>query len=156
MPFYFPARLAKSENGYIAQREVARCAIERENDLNQLRGRYRSFSPDRQQRFICRIVGAPSDPCVSHECAIERENDLNQLRGRYRSFSPDRQQRFICRIVGAPCDPCVSHEEHVLSPLQYLQEWDMYVSSIYTRKKRERWLAEEYQFATDAKSHKCI
>ncbi|GKA14785.1 catalase active site-containing protein, partial [Tanacetum coccineum] len=66
--------------------------------------------------------------CMRNVCAIEREKDLNQLRGRYISFSPDRQQRFICRIVGAPSDPCVSHEE-----------WDMYVSSIYTGKKRERW-----------------
>nr|GEU96231.1 catalase isozyme 3-like [Tanacetum cinerariifolium] len=49
------------------------CTIERENDLNQLGGRYISFSPNRQQQFICRIIGAPSDP-VS---AMREMLDLN-------------------------------------------------------------------------------
>nr|GEY71269.1 catalase [Tanacetum cinerariifolium] len=40
---------------------VMQCAIEREKDLKQPGGRYRTFSWARQQRFITRIVGAPSD-----------------------------------------------------------------------------------------------
>lgn len=44
-----------------------KCVIEKENNFKQPGDRYRSFSPDRQERFITRIVGALSDPRVTHE-----------------------------------------------------------------------------------------
>ncbi|PWA51741.1 hypothetical protein CTI12_AA448510 [Artemisia annua] len=46
-------------------------AIERDNDFKQPGGTYKSFSPDRKERFITRIAGALSDPRVIHEvCTI--------------------------------------------------------------------------------------
>ncbi|KAJ0725405.1 putative peroxidase [Helianthus annuus] len=44
-----------------------KCVIEKENNFKQPGERYRSWDPDRQERFICRIVGALSDPRVTHE-----------------------------------------------------------------------------------------
>ncbi|GMP81877.1 hypothetical protein CsSME_00036433 [Camellia sinensis var. sinensis] len=45
--------------------------IEKENNFKQPGERYRSWSPDRQERFICRWVDALSDPRVTHEiCSI--------------------------------------------------------------------------------------
>nr|AFK46618.1 unknown [Lotus japonicus] len=44
-----------------------RCAVEKENDFKQPGERYRSFAPDRQDRFVRRWVDALSDPRVTHE-----------------------------------------------------------------------------------------
>ncbi|GFS35954.1 catalase 2 [Actinidia rufa] len=44
-----------------------RCIIEKENNFKQPGERYRSWAPDRQERFICRWVEALSDPRVTHE-----------------------------------------------------------------------------------------
>ncbi|MTV29100.1 hypothetical protein FTX61_27570, partial [Nitriliruptoraceae bacterium ZYF776] len=44
-----------------------KCMIEKENNFKQPGERYRSMSPDRQERFITRLVGALSDPRVTHE-----------------------------------------------------------------------------------------
>ncbi|GFY95718.1 catalase 2 [Actinidia rufa] len=44
-----------------------RCIIEKENNFKQPGERYRSWAPDRQERFICRWVEALLDPRVTHE-----------------------------------------------------------------------------------------
>ncbi|KAI8015503.1 Catalase isozyme 1 [Camellia lanceoleosa] len=44
-----------------------KCIIEKENNFKQPGERYRSWAPDRQERFICRWVDALSDPRVTHE-----------------------------------------------------------------------------------------
>uniref|UniRef100_A0A5B7A7F3 Catalase n=1 Tax=Davidia involucrata TaxID=16924 RepID=A0A5B7A7F3_DAVIN len=44
-----------------------RTIIEKENNFKQPGERYRSFAPDRQERFICRWVKALSDPKLTHE-----------------------------------------------------------------------------------------
>ncbi|KAM7521314.1 hypothetical protein LguiB_020276 [Lonicera macranthoides] len=44
-----------------------KCMIEKENNFKQPGERYRSFAPDRQERFTCRWVDALSDPRVTHE-----------------------------------------------------------------------------------------
>ena len=44
-----------------------KCVIEKENNFKQPGERYRSWAPDRQERFINRIVGGLSDPRVTHE-----------------------------------------------------------------------------------------
>ncbi|ERM96130.1 hypothetical protein AMTRI_Chr09g34060 [Amborella trichopoda] len=44
-----------------------RCVIEKENNFKQPGDRYRSFAPDRQERFVKRIVDALSDTRVTHE-----------------------------------------------------------------------------------------
>ncbi|KAI8016494.1 Catalase isozyme 2 [Camellia lanceoleosa] len=44
-----------------------KCVIEKENNFKQPGKRYRSFAPDRQERFIRRWVEALSDPRVTYE-----------------------------------------------------------------------------------------
>ncbi|GMP49284.1 hypothetical protein CsSME_00016321 [Camellia sinensis var. sinensis] len=44
-----------------------KCVIEKENNFKQPGERYRSFAPDRQERFIRRWVEALSDPRVTYE-----------------------------------------------------------------------------------------
>ncbi|GJU55874.1 hypothetical protein Tco_1229588 [Tanacetum coccineum] len=56
------------------------CAIERENDLNQLRGRYRSFSPDRIDgaSAICtRVSAKKNERC--RLCSIYRNGICTYL-----------------------------------------------------------------------------
>ncbi|NBH76539.1 hypothetical protein D3Z29_11860 [Rodentibacter pneumotropicus] len=44
-----------------------KCCIEKENNFKQPGEKYRSFTPDRQERFIKRWVDALSDPRLTHE-----------------------------------------------------------------------------------------
>ncbi|KAJ0087050.1 hypothetical protein Patl1_09392 [Pistacia atlantica] len=44
-----------------------KCMIPKENNFKQPGERYRSWAPDRQERFICRWVDALSDKRVTHE-----------------------------------------------------------------------------------------
>ncbi|MBA0608188.1 hypothetical protein Goshw_014555, partial [Gossypium schwendimanii] len=44
-----------------------KCIIGKENNFKQPGERYRSFSADRQERFINRWIDALSDPRVTHE-----------------------------------------------------------------------------------------
>ncbi|GFZ09450.1 catalase 2 [Actinidia rufa] len=71
---YFPSRYDSVRHAEIfpippaicsGKRE--KCIIEKENNFKQPGERYRSFDPDRQERFICRWVEALSDPRVTHE-----------------------------------------------------------------------------------------
>ncbi|XP_065880766.1 catalase isozyme 1-like [Euphorbia lathyris] len=71
---YFPSRFdaVRHSEPYpipsaviIGRREKS--VIPKENNFKQPGERYRSFEPDRQERFICRIVDALSDPRITHE-----------------------------------------------------------------------------------------
>ncbi|XP_057974419.1 catalase isozyme 2-like [Malania oleifera] len=71
---YFPSRFDPVRHAerhpipsrvYTAKRE--RCIIEKQNDFKQPGDRYRTFAPDRQERFIRRWVEVLSDPRVTHE-----------------------------------------------------------------------------------------
>ncbi|XP_060199949.1 catalase isozyme 3 [Lycium barbarum] len=71
---YFPSRLdpcRHAEQYPIPPRMLTgkreKCIIEKENNFKQPGERYRSWAPDRQERFICRWVDALSDPRVTHE-----------------------------------------------------------------------------------------
>ncbi|CAN6925044.1 unnamed protein product [Brassica oleracea] len=44
-----------------------RCIIEKENNFKEPGDRYRSFTPERQERFIGRWIDALSDPPITHE-----------------------------------------------------------------------------------------
>ncbi|XP_021675148.2 catalase isozyme 2 [Hevea brasiliensis] len=44
-----------------------KCVIEKENNFKQPGERYRSWTPDRQERFLCRLVNGLSDPRITHE-----------------------------------------------------------------------------------------
>ncbi|KAL8135767.1 catalase-like [Apium graveolens] len=44
-----------------------RTKIEKEDNFKQAGDRYRTFAPDRQERFLCRIVDGLSDPRITHE-----------------------------------------------------------------------------------------
>ena len=44
-----------------------KCIIEKQNDFKQPGERYRTFEPDRQERFINRWVKALSEPRITHE-----------------------------------------------------------------------------------------
>ncbi|XP_028109403.1 catalase isozyme 2-like [Camellia sinensis] len=44
-----------------------KCVIEKENNFKQPGERYRSFAPDRQERFIRQWVEALSDPRATYE-----------------------------------------------------------------------------------------
>ncbi|KAJ6353425.1 hypothetical protein OIU76_002446 [Salix suchowensis] len=44
-----------------------KCIIEKENNFKQPGERYRSFAPDRKERFIRRLVEALSDSRVTYE-----------------------------------------------------------------------------------------
>lgn len=46
---------------------IMQCIIPKENNFKQPGERYRSFAPDRQERFIQRWVDALSDPRVTYE-----------------------------------------------------------------------------------------
>ncbi|KAF2602568.1 hypothetical protein F2Q70_00026383 [Brassica cretica] len=43
------------------------CIIEKENNFKEPGDRYRSFTPERQERFIGRWIDALSDPPITHE-----------------------------------------------------------------------------------------
>ncbi|KAH0868730.1 hypothetical protein HID58_075752, partial [Brassica napus] len=43
------------------------CIIEKENNFEEPGDRYRSFTPERQERFIGRWIDALSDPPITHE-----------------------------------------------------------------------------------------
>jgi len=71
---YFPSRFDPVRHAeqfpvppavYTGKRE--KCIIEKENNFKQPGERYRSWAPDRQERFIRRWVDALSDPRVTHE-----------------------------------------------------------------------------------------
>eukprot|EP00268_Persea_americana_P039669 TRINITY_DN3927_c0_g1_i4.p1 TRINITY_DN3927_c0_g1~~TRINITY_DN3927_c0_g1_i4.p1 ORF type:complete len:340 (-),score=60.29 TRINITY_DN3927_c0_g1_i4:540-1559(-) len=71
---YFPSRydpVRHAEKFPIPSRictgKREKCIIEKENNFKQPGERYRSFAPDRQERFIRRWVEALSDPRVTHE-----------------------------------------------------------------------------------------
>ncbi|KAJ0087049.1 hypothetical protein Patl1_09393 [Pistacia atlantica] len=44
-----------------------KCVIEKENNFKQPGDRYRSWAPDRQERFISRWINALSDPRITYE-----------------------------------------------------------------------------------------
>ncbi|OWM70577.1 hypothetical protein CDL15_Pgr014250 [Punica granatum] len=71
---YFPSRLdpvRTAEKSPIPPRVLAgkreRVVIEKENNFKPAGDRYRSWAPDRQERFVCRWVNALGDPRVTHE-----------------------------------------------------------------------------------------
>ncbi|KAM0004245.1 putative catalase [Helianthus debilis subsp. tardiflorus] len=57
----------RDPRGFAVKFYTRECVIEKENNFKQPGDRFRSFSPDRQERFINRIVGGLSDPRVTHE-----------------------------------------------------------------------------------------
>ncbi|RAL50410.1 hypothetical protein DM860_016877 [Cuscuta australis] len=71
---YFPSRFDSTRNAEkfpTPTRIVAgrrdKCVIEKENNFKQPGDRYRSWDPDRQDRFINRWVKSLSEPRVTHE-----------------------------------------------------------------------------------------
>ncbi|KAK4853614.1 hypothetical protein QYF36_011623 [Acer negundo] len=71
---YFPSRYDPVRHAQqhpippaICSGKREKCIIDKENNFKQPGERYRSFSADRQERFICRWVDALSDPRVTHE-----------------------------------------------------------------------------------------
>ncbi|KAK9109418.1 hypothetical protein Sjap_017478 [Stephania japonica] len=71
---YFPSRFdpVRHAETYpippnICRGKREKCIIEKENNFKQPGERYRSFTPERQDRFIQRWVEALSDPRVTHE-----------------------------------------------------------------------------------------
>ncbi|KAK9109437.1 hypothetical protein Sjap_017497 [Stephania japonica] len=71
---YFPSRFdpVRHAETYpippnICRGKRKKCLIEKENNFKQPGERYRSFTPERQDRFIQRWVEALSDPRVTHE-----------------------------------------------------------------------------------------
>ncbi|KAL0722406.1 hypothetical protein Bca4012_037005 [Brassica carinata] len=44
-----------------------RCIIEKENNFKEPGERYRSFIPERQERFIVRWIDSLTDPRIAHE-----------------------------------------------------------------------------------------
>ncbi|KAM7257897.1 hypothetical protein ACFE04_013638 [Oxalis oulophora] len=66
---YDPVRHAEKypTNTALAPGRRERVIIEKENNFKQPGERYRSFTPDRQERFIARWVDTLSDPRVTHE-----------------------------------------------------------------------------------------
>ncbi|XP_065622108.1 catalase isozyme 1-like [Quercus suber] len=71
---YFPSRFDPVRHAeqfpvppavYTGKRE--KCIIEKENNFKQPGERYRSWAPDRQERFIRRWVDALAEPRVTHE-----------------------------------------------------------------------------------------
>ncbi|KAK8353958.1 hypothetical protein V6Z12_A05G192000 [Gossypium hirsutum] len=75
---YFPSRYDPSHHAErfpippaLCTGKREKCIIEKENNFKQPGERYRSWAPDRQERFINRWVDALSDPRVTHEiCSI--------------------------------------------------------------------------------------
>nr|QFQ66295.1 catalase [Phanerochaete pseudomagnoliae]QFQ66361.1 catalase [Xylaria sp.] len=66
---YDPARHAEKvpmPNAIVSGRREKRI-IEKQNDFKQPGERYRSWAPDRQERFLCRLVNALSDPRITYE-----------------------------------------------------------------------------------------
>ncbi|WZZ72630.1 hypothetical protein YC2023_084000 [Brassica napus] len=49
------------------QSATENCIIEKENNFEEPGDRYRSFTPERQERFIGRWIDALSDPPITHE-----------------------------------------------------------------------------------------
>ncbi|CAF1981655.1 unnamed protein product [Brassica napus] len=49
------------------QSATENCIIEKENNFKEPGDRYRSFTPERQERFIGRWIDALSDPPITHE-----------------------------------------------------------------------------------------
>ncbi|MFQ6639415.1 hypothetical protein Gotur_016184, partial [Gossypium turneri] len=71
---YFPSRYDPSRHAErfpippaLCSGKREKCIIEKENNFKQPGERYRSWAPDRQERFINRWVDALSDPRVTHE-----------------------------------------------------------------------------------------
>lgn len=71
---YFPSRfdpVRVAEKPPIPSRVIygrrEKVKIEKENNFKQAGERYRSFSPDRQERYVKRWVDALSDPRITHE-----------------------------------------------------------------------------------------
>ncbi|KAG2314369.1 hypothetical protein Bca52824_017491 [Brassica carinata] len=75
---YFPSRYdpVRHAEKYLTPPAVCygkheRCIIEKENNFKEHGDRYRSFTPDRQERFIGRLIDALSDPTITHAiCSI--------------------------------------------------------------------------------------
>ncbi|KAJ6773413.1 CATALASE [Salix purpurea] len=71
---YFPSRLDPSRHAErfpippaVCSGRREKCVIEKENNFKQPGERYRSWEPDRQERFVRRWVDALSEPRVTHE-----------------------------------------------------------------------------------------
>ncbi|KAJ6399739.1 hypothetical protein OIU77_020316 [Salix suchowensis] len=71
---YFPSRLDPSRHAErfsippaVCSGRREKCIIEKENNFKQPGERYRSWEPDRQERFVRRWVDALSEPRVTHE-----------------------------------------------------------------------------------------
>nr|AWW16514.1 CAT-3 [Ipomoea pes-caprae] len=71
---YFPSRFDNTRNAErfptplrIVTGRRDKCVIEKENNFKQPGDRYRSWAPDRQERFINRWVKSLSEPRVTHE-----------------------------------------------------------------------------------------
>ncbi|OVA19570.1 Catalase immune-responsive domain [Macleaya cordata] len=67
---YFPSRydyVRHAESYPIPPAICSRKREKNENNFKQPGERYQSFSPERQERFICRWIDALSDPRVTHE-----------------------------------------------------------------------------------------
>ncbi|THG11456.1 hypothetical protein TEA_005520 [Camellia sinensis var. sinensis] len=72
--------------------------IEKENNFKQPGERYRSWSPDRQERqerFICRWVDALSDPRVTHEICSIWISYWSQVFGAEDSISPECETKHL-------------------------------------------------------------
>ncbi|RVW50984.1 Protein NLP4 [Vitis vinifera] len=76
-PAFCTGRRGKDNvHGCVVTSKVVACIIPKENNFKQPGERYRSFAPDRQERFIQRWVDALSDPRVTHE--IRADKSLGQ------------------------------------------------------------------------------
>ncbi|TLO73447.1 catalase, partial [Acinetobacter baumannii] len=71
---YFPSRYDRTQhaqqypiNPKVVNGTRDRTVIPKANDFKQPGERYRSWAPDRQERFIIRMVKMLSDPRVTHE-----------------------------------------------------------------------------------------
>lgn len=71
---YFPSRYDPSRHAerypippVVLSGKRQKICIQKGNNFKQPREKYRSFSPHRQERFICRWVDALSDPRLTHE-----------------------------------------------------------------------------------------
>jgi catalase len=71
---YFPSRYDQVRHAEkyptppaVCSGKRERCIIEKENNFKEPGERYRTFTPERQERFIQRWIDALSDPRITHE-----------------------------------------------------------------------------------------